>query len=309
MQQRIPSPDAPDDHEHDQGLAHDLALIEKLKIGRRRALFWLGSAGGTALLVGCGGDSGSGTATTIPTATPTPTPTVTPTPSPTATPTPTTGACTVPATETNGPYPADGTNSAPGVTSNALTYTGVVRSDIRSSFAGSSTATAAGIIVDLTITLVDANNGCTPLVGYAVYVWHCDKDGRYSLYDLPNESYLRGVQVSDANGQVKFKTIFPGAYSGRYPHIHFEVFSSLANATGGRFARLISQFAMPATQCAQVYATTTYATSQTNYSRTPIASDNVFSDNSTAQMAVMTLTMAGSTSAGYTATSTIGIAT
>lgn len=310
MQQLIPSPDAQDDHEHDQGLAHDLALIEKLKIGRRRALFWLGSAGGTALLVGCGSDSGSSgtTTTTIATPTPTPTTTATPTPTPTATPTPS-GSCTVPATETNGPYPADGTNTAPGLTSNALTYSGVVRSDIRSSFAGSSTATAAGIVVDITITLVDANNSCTPLVGYAVYIWHCDKDGKYSLYDLPNESYLRGVQVSDANGQVTFKTIFPGAYSGRYPHIHFEVFTSLTNATGGRFARLISQFAMPATQCAQVYATTAYATSLTNYSRTPVASDNVFSDNSSAQMAVMTLTMAGSISAGYTATTTIGIAT
>jgi protocatechuate 3,4-dioxygenase beta subunit len=156
---------------------------------------------------------------------------------------------------------------------------------------------------------VDANNGCVPLVGYAVYVWHCDKDGKYSLYDLPNESYLRGVQVSDANGQVKFRTIFPGCYSGRYPHVHFEVFSSLANATGGRFARLISQFAMPAAQCAQVYATSAYATSLTNYSRTTIANDNVFSDNCAAQMTVMTLVMAGDVASGYTAASTIGIAT
>lgn len=296
--------DLPDDH--DQGLSHDLEMFERLKMGRRRALFWLGSAGGTALLVGCGGESGSASSTTIST-------TATPTPSSTATPTPTStsssSACTVPATETNGPYPADGTNTAPGLTSNALTYSGVTRSDIRSSFAGSSTTVAAGIVVDMTITLVDANNSCTPLVGYAVYVWHCDKDGKYSLYDLPNESYLRGVQVTDANGQVKFKTIFPGCYSGRYPHIHFEVFSSAANATGGRYARLISQFAMPAVQCAQVYATSAYASSLTNYNRVTIANDNVFGDNSAAQMTVMTLTMSGSISAGYTATSTIGIAT
>ncbi len=293
--------------DHDQGLSHDLAMIERLKIGRRRALSWLGSAGGTALLAGCGGESGSSaSSTTIST-------TATPTPSSTATPTPTStsssSSCTVPATETNGPYPADGTNTAPGLTSNALTYSGVTRSDIRSSFAGSSTTVAAGIVVDITLTLVDANNGCTPLVGYAVYVWHCDKDGKYSLYDLPNESYLRGVQVTDANGQVKFKTIFPGCYSGRYPHIHFEVFSSAANATGGRYARLISQFAMPATQCAQVYATSAYASSLTNYNRVTIATDNVFSDNTTAQMTVMTLVMSGDVSAGYTATSTIGIAT
>jgi len=295
------------DEDHDQGLSHDLGMIEQLRIGRRRALILLGSVGTTALLASCGGESGSSTSTTT-IATPTPSPT--PTPAPTATPTPTpSGTCTVPATETSGPYPADGTNTAPGLTSNALTYSGITRSDIRSSFAGSSTVVATGVQVDITLTLVDANNGCVPLVGYAVYLWHCDKDGKYSLYDLPNESYLRGVQVTDANGQVKFTTIFPGCYSGRYPHIHFEVFSSAANATGGRFAQLISQFAMPATQCAAVYATTAYATSLTNYSRTSISSDGIFSDNSTAQMAVMTLTMSGSIAAGYTATSTIGIAT
>jgi protocatechuate 3,4-dioxygenase beta subunit len=316
MQQPLTTHDAHDDHEHDRGLEYDLAAIQKLAIGRRRALSWLGGAGGAALLVGCGGESSSGstsTTTISTTATPTPTPTATATPTPTptttATPTPSSGSCTVPATETNGPYPADGTNTSSGATSNVLTSSGVVRSDIRSSFISSSTATAAGIVVDITLTLVDANDSCAPLVGYAVYIWHCDRDGKYSLYDLPNESYLRGVQVTDSSGKVTFRTIFPGCYSGRYPHIHFEVFTSLTNATGGRFARLISQFAMPATQCAQVYATTGYATSLSNYSRTSIASDNVFSDNSGAQMAVMTFAMSGDTTNGYTATSTIGIAT
>ncbi|ODT91188.1 MAG: intradiol ring-cleavage dioxygenase [Sphingobium sp. SCN 64-10] len=299
-----------DDHDHDHGLAHDLATIRRLQIGRRRALLWLGSAGSTALLVGCGGESGSSTstATTIATGTVTATPTPTPTPTTTATPTPS-GTCTVPATETNGPYPADGTNTSSGATSNVLTYTGVVRQDIRSSFVGSSTTTATGIRLDITITLVDANNSCAPLAGYAVYIWHCDRSGNYSLYNLPAESYLRGVQVSDANGKLTFTTIFPGCYTGRYPHIHFEVFSSLSNAIGGRYARLISQFALPATQCAQVYATSDYSGSRTPYSSSSLSSDNVFGDNSTAQMAVMTLTMSGDTSAGFTASATIGIAT
>lgn len=292
------------DDPHDHGLAHDLATIRGMRMARRRALLWLGSAGGTAMLIGCGSDSSSGSTSTVTLPTPTPSPTATPTPTPTPS-----GTCTVPATETNGPYPADGTNTAPGVTSNALTYTGVVRSDIRSSFAGSSTTTAAGIRLDVAITLVDANNGCAPLAGYAVYVWHCDRNGQYSLYDLPAESFLRGVQVSDANGQVSFTTIFPGCYTGRYPHIHFEVFSSLANATGGRYARLISQFALPAAQCAQVYATADYARSLTAYGGVSLASDNVFGDNSAAQMAVMTLATSGDTTAGYTASATIGIST
>ena len=291
--------------DHDHGLAHDLVAIERLRVGRRRALFLLGGVGSTALLTACGGSDSDGTDTTIPSTTPTPSPTPTPTP----TPTPSSSNCTVPAAETNGPYPADGTNQSSGITSNALTASGIIRSDIRSSFLGSSTATAAGIQVDLTITLVDANNSCTPLAGYAVYVWQCDAGGNYSLYNLPEESYLRGVQVSDANGQVSFTTIFPGCYSGRYPHIHFEVFSSVANATSGRYALLVSQFAMPATQCEAVFATSAYAGSTANFQRVSLSSDNVFGDNSTAQMAVMTLQMSGDISSGYTATSTIGIAT
>jgi protocatechuate 3,4-dioxygenase beta subunit len=297
----------PDSHHH--GLIHDLPALERLRIGRRRALFLLG-ASGTAMLGGCGGESGStGTTSTVSiptTSTPTPSPTPTPTPTPTSS---SSQACAIPATETNGPYPADGTNTSQGVTSNVLVASGIIRSDIRSSFIGSGTAIASGVLVDITITLVDANNSCTPLAGYAVYVWHCDAGGNYSLYNLPNESYLRGVQISDSNGQVKFKTIFPGCYAGRYPHIHFEVFSSASNATGGRYAVLISQFAMPAAQCTAVYATTGYSSSASNFRNISIASDGIFGDNSAAQMAVMTLQMAGDVASGYTATSTIAIAT
>jgi protocatechuate 3,4-dioxygenase beta subunit len=156
---------------------------------------------------------------------------------------------------------------------------------------------------------LDGQSSCKPLAGYAVYIWHCDATGNYSLYNLPNESYLRGVQITDNNGQIKFTTIFPGCYAGRFPHIHFEVYSSSANATNGRFARLISQFAMPATQCAQVYATSGYGNSLTNYRNSSIASDNVFGDNTSAQMTVMTLVMAGDVTNGFTANATIGIAT
>jgi len=162
-----------------------------------------------------------------------------------------------------------------------------------------------------TITVVDANNSCAPLVGYAVYIWHCNAVGQYSLYDLPTESYLRGVQITDANGQVTFTTNVPGCYAGRYPHIHFEVFSSQANATSGRSAVLISQFAIPAAVCSAVYsgASGTYGQSASRFASASISSDNVFGDNSAAQMAVMTPTMSGSVSAGYTAEATIGIAT
>ena len=115
------------------------------------------------------------------------------------------------ASETAGPYPGDGSNSAPGNTSNILSESGVVRSDIRSSF-GVSTNAAAGVPLTLKIKLGDAGNGCAALPGYAIYVWHCTQDGHYSLYTAPDENYLRGVQVADADGMVSFTTIFPGCY-------------------------------------------------------------------------------------------------
>lgn len=294
--------------EHDLGLAHDLQAINALA-SRRRALRWFAGAGAGALLTACDGGSSS-TSGTVVTATPTPTPSAsaTPTPSPTSTPTPTAG-CVVDPTETNGPYPADGTNTSSGLTSNALTAANVVRSDLRPSFIGSSTTVAAGVQLTLTLTVVNVNSSCAPLAGYAVYLWHCDRDGKYSLYDLPNESYLRGVGVTDANGQITFTTIFPGCYAGRWPHMHFEVFSSLSTATSGSYAALISQLAMPAATCTEVYNNATgYTTSVRNLAGVSIASDNVFGDNSSAQIAQQTPTMSGSVSAGYTATAVIGLA-
>lgn len=294
------------DH-HDHGLLHDLEAMTALA-SRRRALRWFTGAGTAVVLAACDGSSSSGTTTATATATPTPTPTATSTPTPTPTAT-ATGSCVADPTETNGPYPADGTNTSSGLTSNALTASNVVRSDIRPSFIGSSTTVAAGVQLTLTLTVVDVNSSCGPLAGYAIYLWHCDRNGKYSLYDLPNESYLRGVGVTDANGQVTFTTIFPGCYAGRWPHIHFEVFSSLATATSGRYATLISQLAMPSAICSTVYSTASgYSSSLTNLSGVSIARDNVFGDNSAAQIAQQTPTMSGSVDAGYTATGVIGIA-
>lgn len=291
--------------DHDMGLGHDLQVMAALA-SRRRALRWFAGAGTVAALGGCSGGTtdSSGTVTT---ATPTPTSTATPTPTATATPTPT-SSCLLDPTETGGPYPADGTNTSSGSTSNVLTASGVVRSDIRSSFIGSTTV-APGVQLALTLTLVDVNSSCAPLSGFAIYLWHCSRDGLYSLYTVPAESWLRGVGVTDSNGQVTFTTIFPGCYDGRWPHMHFEVFSSLANATGGRFAALTSQLAMPAEVCNTVYPSATgYSASVTNFARISLSSDNVFGDNTAAQIAQQTPSFSGSVAAGYTASAVIGIA-
>ena len=112
--------------------------------------------------------------------------------------------------ETAGPYPGDGSNGA-----NVLTQSGIVRSDITSSF-GSSTTKAQGVPLAVTMTIKDFADGKKPLAGGAVYLWQCNRDGQYSLYSqaVTGENYLRGVQETDANGTVKFTTIFPASTRG-----------------------------------------------------------------------------------------------
>jgi protocatechuate 3,4-dioxygenase beta subunit len=163
----------------------------------------------------------------------------------------------------------------------------------------------------LTLTLVNSNNNCSVLSGAAIYIWHCTRDGNYSLYSngIQAENYLRGVQVTDANGQVTFTTIYPGCYSGRYPHIHFEVYRSLALATSNQNQSLTSQFAMPRDISAALYAGSTgYSASVNNLNAVTVTSDNVFGDNTTAQIAMMTPTLSGDLTNGYTGTATVGVA-
>ena len=156
--------------------------------------------------------------------------------------------------ETAGPYPGDGSNGP-----NVLTESGIVRSDIRSSF-GSASGTAEGIPLTVTLSLLDQASGCAPLAGAAVYLWHCDREGRYSLYSegAADQNYLRGVQEADASGAGQLHHHFPGRYSGRWPHIHFEVYPGLAEATSAGGMLTTSQLAFPEDVCALVYATDGY---------------------------------------------------
>ena len=210
-------------------------------------------------------------------------------------------ACAVIPTETNGPYPSDGTNGP-----NILTTSGIVRSDIRSSFA-TSTAVAPGTPVRLTLQVVNASDGCAPLSGYAVYIWHCNAAGLYSMYSSPitAENYLRGVQVTDAAGSITFTTIFPACYSGRWPHIHLEIYSSLAQAVSGRNAVKITQLALPEATARAVYAKTSlYPNSTSNLNQVSLTTDMVFSDDG----GVLEIpAVSGSVSAGYTITHSLGV--
>lgn len=188
-----------------------------------------------------------------------------------------------------------------------LTTSGVQRSDMRSSF-GSLSGTATGVRMDITVTVVDVSDGCTPLSNYAIYIWHCDRNGDYSIYDLPSQNYLRAVGVTDSNGQVTFTSIVPGCYNGRYPHIHFEVFASLAQAVHYNNRLLVSQMAIPQAVCNTVYDESLYSSSKSAFSGESTSSDNIFSSYTSAQLAAMTLTMTGDVTNGYTATVTVGLA-
>ncbi|TAL28510.1 MAG: intradiol ring-cleavage dioxygenase [Phenylobacterium sp.] len=287
---------------------HDRGLLFDLQIMRRRQLLGLMAAGGGALMLqGCGGSGDSGTTATSSATTTTTTTTTTTGTGTTGTGTTGSTTCASTPTETNGPYPADGSNMANGVLSNILNTSGVLRSDIRTSFAGLS-GTAAGVPLTLTINLVNVNSACAALADYAIYIWHADALGQYSIYDLPQQNYLRGVQTTNANGQATFTTIVPGCYAGRYPHIHFEVFRSLATATAYANRSLVSQFAIPAAVCQAVYAAGGYGQSAQRFTQTSTASDNVFGDNTSAQIAAMTPSLTGDPTAGYTGSVTVGLA-
>ena len=295
MSNHVPHPN------HDRGLEFDLSTL----MSRRSLGMLFGAGGAAAALAACtpggSGSSGSGSAAGSPTSTATGSAassatagtTTTPSASPTLTRAIAECGAEIPQ-ETAGPFPGDGSNGP-----NVLAASGVVRQDITASF-GSGSAKAEGVPLTFTLTLLDNANGCVPLAGAAVYAWHCDREGRYSLYDsgLYNENYLRGVQEADANGQVTFNSIFPGAYSGRWPHIHFEVFESMSNATAAGQVLAVSQIALTKAACDDVYATPGYEASVANMKRTTLQNDNVFRDDGAIyQLATMT----GSAATGYTA--------
>lgn len=276
-------------HEHDRGLEYDLGTL------RRRNVLRLFAGAGLAVVAGCAADTGTTPAATS----------STPTTSGTTSSTPTTSATTASGDveeipeETAGPYPGDGSNGP-----NVLTESGIVRSDITKSF-GSASGVAEGVVLTVELLVMDAATD-KALPGAAVYLWHCDAKGRYSLYDdeIGDENYLRGVQAADAQGKVTFQTIFPGAYSGRWPHIHFEVYSSLSEATAAGKISATSQLALPAEACNAVYAASGYDGSAQNMSRTSLENDNVFRDDGAVKQLAATT---GSVDGGYTARLTVGV--
>lgn len=248
---------------HDLGLSHDLPTL----LSRRRALTALGSLVGAAALAACAPGDAGGTGATG------------------GSPSPSSGAATsgtegIPE-ETAGPFPGDGSNGV-----NVLAESGIVRSDLTRSF-GAASGVADGVPLALELTVLDLAAGATPRKGAAVYLWHCDREGRYSLYSdgVTEENYLRGVQAADDSGVVRFTSIFPAAYPGRWPHIHFEVYPDLAAATTASGRLRTSQLALPEDVSRAVYATGGYEGSLANVAQTSLDTDMVFRDGYSLQLA------------------------
>lgn len=186
------------------------------------------------------------------------------------------GTCLVSPTETAGPFPTKSPSSL--VTSNI-------------------TSDRTGVGFTINIYVNNSNSGCAALTGAIVDIWHCDKDGYYSEYggtgmqsaNFTSVHFLRGRQVTNANGLVTFNSIFPGWYSGRAPHIHVHIYSASGTSL------LVTQIAFPTDVCNTVYTTATNLYTRGTQDTTN-ARDNVFSDSLASQLATIT----GSVSAGYT---------
>ena len=155
-----------------------------------------------------------------------------------------------------------------------------------------------GLPLRLDFTVIDEN--CTPIPNVLVDIWHCDKDGVYSGYNQPGgnttgQTFLRGIQVTDAGGVARFDTIYPGWYQGRATHIHFKARTS-------QTTYVTSQFAFPESMNGAVYATPLYVGRGSN--PTSNAGDMVF-QSSTPQYLLLNVTANGS--GGYNGTFTMGI--
>jgi protocatechuate 3,4-dioxygenase beta subunit len=167
---------------------------DPLDPARREVLRLLGSVAAAGMF-GCSGNGARAASESTPTASSSPSGT----------------SCVVRPQQTEGPYFVDERLNRSDLTTDPLT--GAARPGVPLSLAFRVSRTSAGI--------------CGPLVGAQVDVWHCDALGTYSDIGASTPSkFLRGFQVTDTSGNVRFSTIYPGWYTGRAVHVHFKIRSS-----------------------------------------------------------------------------------
>lgn len=194
--------------------------------------------------------------------------------------------CVLIPSETRGPYPLDLSNNPD-----------MFRQNI--------TEGRPGLPLDVVLNFVNVNNNCAPIANARIDIWHCDRDGVYSGFNQPGantvgQTFMRGIQITDSIGQVEFKTVYPGWYSGRITHIHFEIYlNSVLSRT--------SQMAFPQDVTTAIYNNTTLYPKGQNTSVASFAQDNVFSDLSNTALQIAEITNNFETG-GKIATLTVGIA-
>lgn len=188
-------------------------------------------------------------------------------------------SCAVSPTETDGPFP----NKTPA----QLVMENIV-------------GNRSGIPLLINITVQNVLKNCEPLAGVFVDIWHCDAKGNYSQYggqldgNFTNENFLRGRQLTNANGVASFVSIYPGWYPGRAPHLHLEILNR------DQKSLLITQTAFPESISNTVYATSGY----NGRFDTSNAADGEFRNSLNRNMAD---SVTGNTTDGYTLNETIKV--
>ena len=153
-------------------------------------------------------------------------------------------ACTVTPEQTEGPYFLDAR---------------LQRSDIRGEPGDGSHKPGLPLALSLRLLSVSGNR-CVPLIGAGVDLWHCDAAGVYSGVEGNKARFLRGYQLSDAQGRVRFVSIYPGWYPGRAVHVHFKVRSpAVKGAAAGAGHEFTSQFYFDEALNDKVFAAAPYA--------------------------------------------------
>ncbi|MFZ2510331.1 MAG: 3,4-dioxygenase subunit beta, partial [Gordonia sp. (in: high G+C Gram-positive bacteria)] len=263
----------PDDEVVDQGAGFDIATL----LSRRRVLALLGGGAGALALSACSSDSTPGAASSTENA----------------------AAVGEIPEETNGPYPADGSNGV-----NILEQSGIERSDITTNLDGGDPVD--GVPLTMTFEVSDLAKDGAAYTGAVLYAWQCDAQGRYSMYSqgVENETFLRGVQTVGPLGRVTFQTIVPGCYPGRWTHLHFEVYPDKAAATNVDNAIATSQLAFPQDMLDTVYRSGKYPDSARNLAQIGgLDKDMVFSDGYALQLGTFT----GDVARGYRGSLNVGV--
>jgi protocatechuate 3,4-dioxygenase beta subunit len=218
-------------------------------LSRREVLALIGGTSIALVIAGCSSDStpaATATSARTPTRAASATSAVTPSASSTAGVGAAAPSCIVRPAETEGPYFVDEK---------------INRSDIRSDPSDGTIRPGALLALTFNVSSVGSGGGCTPLEGATIDVWHCDALGVYSDASDPGftttgKKFLRGYQVTDAAGQAKFTTIYPGWYQGRAVHIHFKIRSA---ASGGSATEFTSQLYFDDSLTDRVHAQAPYA--------------------------------------------------